>query len=69
MKTIEKKFDAVIYMRSQRERLSEKLSKMTKAEILSYFKNKKTRIKATYVSCRRPLVCIFKLFFDQTLEQ
>jgi hypothetical protein len=42
MKTIEKKFDAVIYMRSQRERLSEKLSKMTKAEILSYFKNKKT---------------------------
>lgn len=41
MKTIEKKFDAVIYMRSQRERLSESLSKMTKAEILSYFKNKK----------------------------
>jgi len=41
MKTIEKQFDAVKYMRSQRERLSEKLSKMTKAEILFYFKNKK----------------------------
>jgi hypothetical protein len=42
MKTIEKQFDAVIYMRTQREKISEKLSKMTKAEILSYFKSKKS---------------------------
>ena len=34
----EKQFDAVKYMRQQRERLSEKLSKMTKAEIIEYFK-------------------------------
>lgn len=41
MKTTEKKFDAVKYMRQQRENLSEKLSKMTKEEILDYFKKKK----------------------------
>ncbi|MCF8357198.1 MAG: hypothetical protein K9H26_00465 [Prolixibacteraceae bacterium] len=34
----DKKFDAVKYMRQQRERLSEKLSKMTKSEIVEYFK-------------------------------
>ncbi len=28
-------------MRQQRDKLSEKLSKMTKAEILEYFKNRK----------------------------
>jgi hypothetical protein len=38
MKTTKKKFDAVHYMRQQREKLSEKLSKMTKEEILDYFK-------------------------------
>ena len=42
MKTIEKQFDAVNYMRQQREKLSDKLSKMTKAEIVEYFKKKKS---------------------------
>lgn len=37
----EKKFDAVKFMRQQRDRLSEKLSKMTKEEIIEYFKNRK----------------------------
>ena len=45
MKTIEKQFDAVYFMRQQRDKLSEKLSKMTKAEILEYFKNRKTETK------------------------
>jgi hypothetical protein len=40
MKTTEKQFDAVNFMRQQRNKLSEKLSKMTKAEILEYFKNR-----------------------------
>jgi hypothetical protein len=43
MKTIEKTFDAVKFMRQQREKLSEKLSKMTKEEILEYFKKRKTQ--------------------------
>lgn len=42
MKTTDKKasktFDAVGYMRQQREKLSKKLSKMTKEEILNYFR-------------------------------
>ena len=42
MKTTEKKqtkkFHAVDYMRQQRDKLSERLSKMTKEEILNYFK-------------------------------
>ena len=37
----EKQFDAVKYMRQQREKLSEKLSKMTKTEIVEYFRKKK----------------------------
>ncbi len=42
MKTItDKKFDAVQYMREQRQRLSEQLSKMSKEEIVIYFKQKK----------------------------
>lgn len=49
MKTIKKKFDAVEYMREQRDLLSEKMAKMTKEEILAYFKNKKT--KATIKPC------------------
>ena len=41
MKTItEKKFDAVKYMREQREKLSDKLAKMSKVEIVDYFKLK-----------------------------
>jgi hypothetical protein len=39
--TIDKKFDAVKYMREQRQKLSEKLSKMTKEEIVEYFRRKK----------------------------
>lgn len=38
--TNEKKFDAVKYMREQREKLSKKLAKMTKTEIVAYFKSK-----------------------------
>lgn len=41
MKTIiEKQFDAVEFMRHQRARLSEKLGKMTKGEIVEYFKKR-----------------------------
>jgi c-di-AMP phosphodiesterase-like protein len=36
--TTNKTFDAVKFMRKQRERLSEKLSKMTKEEIVEYFR-------------------------------
>ena len=43
MKTTEKTFDAVKFMRQQRDKLSEKLSKMTKEEILEYFKARKTQ--------------------------
>ena len=42
MKTIEKEFDAVKFMRQQRDKLSEKLSKMTKTEIVKYFEKRKT---------------------------
>ncbi len=43
MKTTEKTFDAVKFMRQQRDKLSEKLSKMTKEEIIEYFKKRKTQ--------------------------
>lgn len=43
MKTIEKTFDAVKFMRQQRDKLSEKLSKMSKDEIIEYFNNRKTK--------------------------
>lgn len=50
MKTTEKKparqggrFDAVKYMRQQRDKMSKKLSQMTKEEVLEYFKNRRTR--------------------------
>ncbi len=43
MKTTEKTFDAVKFMRQQRDKLSEKLGKMTKEEILEYFKKPKTQ--------------------------
>ena len=43
MKTVrDKKFDTVKYMREQRQRLSEQLSKMTTEQIIEYFKRKKT---------------------------
>jgi len=42
MKTTTKKtFDAVKFMRTQRDKLSNILSKMTKEEIIEYFKRKK----------------------------
>jgi len=43
-------FDAVLFMRQQRYRLSEILSKMTKEEIVEYFrkKAKETTIKPCY---------------------
>lgn len=44
MKTNEKTFDAVKFMRQQRDRLSEKLSKMTKEEFLEYFKKRKSQL-------------------------
>lgn len=43
MKTINKEFDAVKFMRQQRDGLSEKLAKMTKEEIIAYFKQVKTK--------------------------
>ena len=41
MKTIEKQFDAVKFMRQQRDKLSDKLSRMTKTEIIEYFSRRK----------------------------
>lgn len=43
MKTTEKTFDAVKFMRQQRDKLSEKLAKMTKEEILEYFRKRKAQ--------------------------
>ena len=43
MKPTEKSFDAVKFMRVQRYKLSEKLSKMTKEEIVEYFNKRNTR--------------------------
>jgi hypothetical protein len=42
MKTNEKKFDAVKFMREKRKKLSDKLVKMTNAEIVSYFNKSKS---------------------------
>ena len=41
MKKIEKQFDAVKFMRQQRDKLSDKLSRMTKTEIIEYFSRRK----------------------------
>jgi hypothetical protein len=43
MKSTEKTFDAVAFMRQQRDELSEKLAKMTKEEILEYFRKRKAQ--------------------------
>jgi hypothetical protein len=40
MKQNNKPFDAVGFMRQQRDALSDKLSKMTKEEIVAYFKDR-----------------------------
>lgn len=47
LNTNEKDFDAVKFMRQQRDNLSDKLFKMTKQEILEYFKKRsvQTNIK------------------------
>ena len=42
--TIDKEFDAVKFMRRQRDVLSEKLTKMSKTEIVEYFKKRKAEI-------------------------
>jgi len=39
--TTDKKFDAVKYMREQRQQLSEKLIGMTKEEVVAYFRKKR----------------------------
>jgi hypothetical protein len=44
MKTIEKEFDSVNFMRQQRDKLSEKLSNMTKKEIVDYFRKRKLEL-------------------------
>lgn len=38
-----KEFDAVKFMREQRKLLSEKLSKMTKSEIVEYFRSRQLK--------------------------
>ena len=43
MKTTEKTSDTVKFMRQERDKLSEKLSKMTKAEIIEYFNKRKSQ--------------------------
>jgi hypothetical protein len=47
--TIKKTFDAVEFMREQRQRLSEKLAGMTREEIVEYFK--KTRSENPVKPC------------------
>jgi hypothetical protein len=42
--TTEKQFDAVKFMRQQREKLSEQLAKMSKAEIVAYFQKRKSEM-------------------------
>jgi hypothetical protein len=41
MKTTEKTFNAVGFMREEREKLSARLAKMTNQEILEYFQKRK----------------------------
>ena len=43
METTEKTFDAVKFMRQERDKLSEKLSKMTREEIIEYFNKRKSQ--------------------------
>jgi hypothetical protein len=45
MKTKDKTFDSVKYMREQREKLSNKLVKMSKEEIINYFHKLKSKTK------------------------
>ena len=41
----ERQFDVVKFMRQQREKLTDKLSQMTKTEIVEYFSKRKLEIK------------------------
>ena len=43
MKTTEKTSDTVKFMRQERDKLSEKLSKMTREEIIEYFNKRKSQ--------------------------
>jgi hypothetical protein len=43
MKTTEKASDTVKFMRQERDKLSEKLSKMTREEIIEYFNKRKSQ--------------------------
>lgn len=43
MKKIKKEFDAVKFMREQRDKMSAELSKMTNKEILEYFKSRRKK--------------------------
>lgn len=43
--TTEKQFDAVKFMRQQREKLSERLAKMFKVGIVEYFRRRKLETK------------------------
>jgi hypothetical protein len=43
MKTTEKTFDAMKFIRQERDKLSEKLSKMTREEIIEYFNKRKSQ--------------------------
>jgi hypothetical protein len=45
MKTKEKTFDSIKYMREQRDKLSIKLIKMSKEEIINYFLKLKSKTK------------------------
>jgi hypothetical protein len=49
MNNSKERFDAVLFMRQQRNRLSEMLSKMTKTEIVEYFRKK--AIETTIKPC------------------
>ena len=40
---IEKDFDAVRFMRQQRDKMSQKLSNMSKEEVVEYFKEKRNK--------------------------
>lgn len=42
MKTTEKTFDAVKFMRQEREKISKELVNLSNGEILDYFKKKRT---------------------------
>lgn len=46
MKTNKKDFDAVKFMREQRDTLNEKLTGMSNAEIIAYFEKRKSETKA-----------------------